>query len=99
MAEEQKRNLPDDPESAGFGKGAPGSQHAATTAQTTDVNPPDMKIPANADVAENVQDIEAVDQQEEGTGMTTTSGYRIDEAGRLDNYAVEPPMRVEGEDE
>ncbi|NJL87645.1 MAG: hypothetical protein HC886_19355 [Leptolyngbyaceae cyanobacterium SM1_1_3] len=99
MADEQKRSQPGDPKSAGFGKGAPGSQHAATTAQTTDVNPPDMKIPAAADVEGNIQDIEAVDQQEAGTGLSTTGGYVIDEAGRLDNYAVEPPMRVEGQDE
>ena len=99
MAEEQNRNVSGDPEAAGFGKGAPGSQQAASTAQTTAVNPPDMEIPANTDATENVQDVKAVDKQEEGTGMSTTGGYRIDESGRLDNYAVEPPMRVEGEDE
>ena len=39
--------------------------------------------------------IEAVEEQEEGTGMSTTDGFTIDESGRLNNFAVEPEMYVE----
>ena len=46
-------------------------------------------------VEENIRKVKAVDRQEDGTGMTTTDGYVIDESGRLDNYAVEPEMYVE----
>ena len=92
---EQNRNTPGNPEAAEPGRGAPGSQWAVQTAQTTEVNPPDAKIPSGADVQENVSEVKAVDKQEAGTDMSTTDGYVIDESGRLDNYAVEPPVRVE----
>jgi len=95
MAETTNRNQPGTPKAAEPGRGAPGSQWAVQTAQSTDVNPADAKIPTDADVEENIQQVEAVEQQEAGTGMSTTDGYVIDEAGRLDNYAVEPPIRVE----
>lgn len=83
------------PEDAEFGKGAPGNQVGVQTAQTTAVNPPDEVIPSGADVEENVKNVKAVEEQEKGTGMSTTDGYKIDESGRLDNFAVEPEMYVE----
>ncbi|MGF1536280.1 MAG: hypothetical protein ACFB4J_07335 [Elainellaceae cyanobacterium] len=98
MPEQYDRTQTGNPEKAEAGRGAPGNQWAVQTAQTTDVNPDDAKIPTDADVSENIQDVKAVDQQEAGTEMSTTDGYVIDEAGRLDNYAVEPPIRVEGKD-
>ncbi|MGF1512174.1 MAG: hypothetical protein ACFB5Z_00540 [Elainellaceae cyanobacterium] len=98
MPEQYNRNQPGDPKEAEAGRGAPGSQWAVQTAQSTDVNPDDAKIPTDADVEKNIQDVKAVDEQEAGTGMSTTDGYVVDEAGRLDNFAVEPPIRVEGQD-
>lgn len=97
MPKQQNPNTPGEPQQAEPGRGAPGSQWAVQTAQTTDVNPSDAKIPSGADVQENISEVKAVDEQESGTGMSTTDGYVIDESGRLDNYAVEPPIRVEGE--
>lgn len=98
MAEEYNRNAPGNPEEAKPGRGAPGSQWGVQTAQNTDVNPPDAKIPADADVERNRQQVRAEAEQEKGTGMRTTDGYVIDEAGRLDNFPVEPPIRVQGEE-
>ncbi|MBV6627044.1 MAG: hypothetical protein KI793_29595 [Rivularia sp. (in: Bacteria)] len=95
MSNQEKQTLPEDPNLAEPGKGAPGNNHKAVqTAQTTAVNPPDAKIPSNAPVEENKQEINAVEKQEEGT-MSTTDGFVIDEAGKLDNFAVEPKMYVE----
>lgn len=85
-----------DPHAAEPGKGASGQQWAVQTAQATDVNDPEAKIPSNVDVEENKAQVKAVIEQERGT-MPTTDGYVIDETGNLDNYAVEPPMRVEEE--
>ncbi|HEY9605904.1 MAG TPA: hypothetical protein V6C85_30135 [Allocoleopsis sp.] len=83
------------PSDAEPGKGAPGNQVGVQMSQTTAVNPPDAVIPANTDPEENIREVEALETQEEGSGMTTTDGYVIDESGRLDNYAVEPEMYVE----
>ena len=83
------------PENAEPGKGAPGNQVGVQTAQTTAVNPPDMKIPSGADKALNEEQIHNMEDQEAGTGVSTTGGYVIDESGRMDNYAVEPEMYVE----
>jgi hypothetical protein len=94
--EENKKVIPQqNPENAEPGRGAPGNQIGVQTAQTTAVNPPDAIIPSNADTEKNIAQIEALEEQEEGTGMSTTDGYTIDESGRLDNYAVEPEMYVE----
>jgi hypothetical protein len=94
--EEKKKVIPQqNPENAEPGKGAPGNQIGVQTAQTTAVNPPDAVIPSNADPEEDIAQIEALEEQEEGTGVSTTDGYTIDESGRLDNYAVEPEMYVE----
>ena len=83
------------PEDAEAGKGAPGNQVGVQTAQTTAVNPPDAKIPANTDTELNEEQIHEMEEQEEGTGVHTTDGYTVDESGRMDNYPVEPEMYVE----
>lgn len=96
MKEENKKVVAQkNPDNAEPGKGAPGNQVGVQTAQTTAVNPPDMEIPSNADPQLNKQQIEKMEMQEEGTGISTTDGYTIDESGRMDNYAVEPEMYVE----
>ena len=96
MENEKKNVVPrTNPDDAEAGKGAPGNQVGVQTAQTTAVNPPDEKIPSNVDVEENIEQVEAVEEQEEGTGMSTTDGFTIDESGKLDNFAVEPEMYVE----
>ncbi|MGB3760899.1 MAG: hypothetical protein WBA07_31770 [Rivularia sp. (in: cyanobacteria)] len=95
MSNEEKQTLPEDPALAEPGKGAPGDNHSAVqTAQTTDVNPPDAIIPSAAPTEESKQEVKAVEKQEEGK-MSTTDGFIIDEAGKLDNFAVEPKMYVE----
>jgi hypothetical protein len=83
-----------DPREAEPGRGAPGDQWGVQTAQATDVNAPDAIIPSDADAEESEEQLEKFSEQEEGT-LPTTHGYVIDEAGRLDNFAVEPPMYVE----
>jgi len=40
-------------------------------------------------------DIEAAEQSEAGTNMSTADGYIVDDASRLNNCAVEPEMYVE----
>lgn len=99
MTNEPKQALPEDPREAEPGRGAPGDNHVGVqTAQTTDVNPPDAIIPSNNDPEMSMKQVEAFEEQEEGTGIDTTAGYIIDESGRLDNFAIEPPMYVEGEE-
>lgn len=96
MSDEQKPVLPEHPSQAEPGRGAPGNNHyGVQTAQTTAVNAPDAKIPSNVDVEENIEQLKAAKHQEDGTGLDTTGGYTIDESGRIDNFAVEPPMYVE----
>lgn len=73
----------------------PGEQIGVQTAQTTAVNPADAVIPSGADTEKNIAQVEALEEQEEDTGMSTTDGYTVDESGRLDNYAVEPEMYIE----
>lgn len=88
--------LPEDPTEAEPGRGAPGNEHyGVQTAQTTAVNAPDAEIPSNVDVELNEKQIEAEREQEEGTDLDTTAGYVIDEAGLVNNFAVEPEMYVE----
>jgi len=82
------------PEEAEPGKGASGAQWGVQLAQNPNVNDPEAKIPANVDVQKNVEQVKAVEAQEAGT-LPTTHGYVIGESGNLDNFAVEPPMRVE----
>ncbi len=82
------------PQEAEPGRGAPGNQWAVQTAQATNVNPTDEKIPSNVDVDKNRQQIADYAVQEEGT-TPSSHGFVIDESGRIDNFAVEPPMYVE----
>lgn len=101
MTNEPKQALPEDPSEAEPGRGAPGDDHVGVqTAQTTAVNAPDAIIPGNTDEELSEHQLEAFEKQEEeeGEGFTTTDGYIIDESGRLDNFAIEPPMYVEGEE-
>ncbi|MGF1590718.1 MAG: hypothetical protein ACFCU7_16040 [Pleurocapsa sp.] len=93
--EEKKVVARHDPEDAEAGKGAPGNQVGVQLAQSVEVNDPEAIIPSGADPERDRQQIKAVEQQEEGTGMSTTDGYTIDESGRLNNFAVEPEMYVE----
>lgn len=98
---EEKQVLPEDPREAEPGRGAPGDDHIGVqTAQTTAVNAPDAEIPSNANPELSKHQLEEFKRQEEeeGEGFTTTDGYVIDEAGKLDNFAIEPPMYVEGQE-
>lgn len=84
-----------DPVEAEPGRGAPGDHVGVQMAQTTAVNAPDAVIPSNNDPEESIHEVEALEAQEEGSGLRTTDGYVIDESGRLDNFAIEPEMYVE----
>jgi len=84
-----------DPENAEPGKGAPGNQVGVQLAQSVDVNDPEAVIPSGADPERDIEQVEAAAAQEEGTGISTTDGFTIDESGRLNNFAVEPEMYVE----
>ena len=100
MSNEPNQVMPEDPSEAEPGRGAPGNNHyGVQTAQTTAVNAPDAIIPSNAPTELTEKQLEAFEQQEaeEFEGITTTDGYVIDEAGLLNNFAVEPPMYIEGE--
>lgn len=95
MSNENTRSQPvGNPKDAEPGRGAPGNQWAVQTAQQTNVNPDSEKIPSNVDVEQNRQQVEDYAAQEEGT-LPTSHGFVIDEAGKLDNFPVEPPMYVE----
>jgi alkyl hydroperoxide reductase subunit AhpC len=83
-----------DPREAEPGKGASGEQAGVQMAQNPMVNDPEAKIPSNVDVEQNERQLEAYEQQEEGT-LPTSHGFVIDESGKIDNFAVEPPMYVE----
>lgn len=101
MTNEPKPVMPEDPSEAEFGRGAPGDDHIGVqTAQTTNVNAPDAIIPSNAPTELSEEQLEAFEEQEEqeGEGFTTTDGFVEDEAGLLNNFAIEPPMYYEGEE-
>ncbi len=89
---------PSDPRTAQPGRGAAGNQWAVQTAQPTDVNAPDERIPSGVNVEQNVHDLEAATEAEEDTDLKTTDGYVITESGQIDNFAVEPPMYYEDND-
>lgn len=96
MSNEDKKVVPKiDPKEAEPGRGAPGNQVGVQMSQTTAVNPPDAVIPSNTDTEKSIHEVEALEEQEAGSGMKTTDGYVIDESGRLDNYPIEPEMYVE----
>jgi hypothetical protein len=99
--DQNKQNLADNPNvgnpnQAEAGKGAGGRQWAVQTAQTTAVNDPEAKIPSNVDVEKNREQVKAMAEQEAGK-LPTTHGYKVDESGNLNNFPVEPPMRVESD--
>lgn len=96
MPNEENQVLPEDPREAEPGRGAPGNNHyGVQLAQTIAVNAPDELIPSNVDVDQNVKQLEAFQAQEEETDLHTTDGYVIDEAGQINNFAIEPQMYVE----
>ncbi|MBD1861616.1 MULTISPECIES: hypothetical protein [Trichocoleus] len=94
MSEEQEYRS-GNPEDAEPGKGAGGDQFGVQMAQNPAVNPADEEIPSNVDVARNIKNLDAAVEQEENTDLKTTDGYVIDESGRIDNFAIEPPMYVQ----
>lgn len=81
------------------GKGSAGDQWAVQTAEAVGpaVNPPDTDPMPGGDVEGNKQDIQAAKESESDTDLDTTEGYTIDASNRMDNFAVEPEMYVEGE--
>ncbi len=85
------------PNDAQPGKGAAGDHWAVQTAQSTDVNDPNERIPSGADAKLNEDQVRADAEQElaESGDYQTADGYRLDEAGQLNNFAIEPPMYVE----
>ncbi|MBD2256596.1 hypothetical protein [Pseudanabaena sp. FACHB-2040] len=89
-----RQDQPGDPNEAEPGKGASGSQWAVQMAQNPMVNDPEAEIPSNVDVGLNEHQLEEYEKQEEGT-LPTSHGFVIDESGKIDNFAVEPPMYVE----
>ena len=100
MSNEPNQVMPEDPSEAEPGRGAPGDDHyGVQTAQTTAVNAPDAIIPSNAPTELSKKQLEAFEHEEEveGEGFTTTDGYVFDGAGLLNNFAIEPPMYIEGE--
>lgn len=101
MTNKPKPVLPEDPSEAEFGRGAPGDNHVGVqmSQDPTLINAPDAIIPSNAPTEMSVHQVEAFEEQEleEGEGFTTTDGFVIDEAGLLNNFAVEPPMYYAGE--
>ncbi len=101
MSNEPNQVMPEDPTEAEPGRGAPGNNHyGVQTAQTTAVNAPDAIIPSNAPTELSLKQLEAFKHEEEveGEGFTTTDGYVVDEGGLLNNFAIEPPMYIEGEE-
>ena len=99
MTNEQNPIIQDDPREAEPGRGAPGDNHyGVQMAQTTEVNPPDVEIPANTNPELSKKQLEAFEKQENSADLHTTDGYVIDESGRLDNFAIEPPMYIQGEE-
>lgn len=103
MADQQNNPvLPEDPSEAEPGRGAPGDDHVGVqmAQDPTLVNAPDTIIPSNAPTELSEHQLEAFEEQEkeEGEGFTTTDGFVTDEAGLLNNFAIEPPMYYEGED-
>ncbi|HEY9847326.1 MAG TPA: hypothetical protein V6D03_14165 [Candidatus Caenarcaniphilales bacterium] len=90
------------PTDAQPGKGAAGNQWAVQTAQSTEVNNPEERIPSgievNASEQLNEEQVRAQGEQElieSGGDYNTSDGYTVDEAGQLNNFAIEPPVYVE----
>jgi len=84
------------PADAEPGRGAPGDEHyGVQMAQNPAVSPPEEAVPGGVEAEKSEQEVAAVDEQEAGTGVTTTSGYTVGSGGELNNVAVEPPVYVE----
>lgn len=99
MTNEPKQVLPEDPSEAEPGRGAPGDAHyGVQTAQDPFVNAPDAIIPSGAPAELSEKQVDDLQEQEEAAGLDTTGGYVVDEAGMLNNFAIEPKMYVEGEE-
>jgi hypothetical protein len=92
--ETNRRPNTGNPQEAEPGKGASGDQWGVQLAQSVNVNDSDEHIPSGTDVEQNKEQLEAYAEQEEGT-LPTHKGFVIDDSGKIDNYAVEPPMYVE----
>jgi hypothetical protein len=86
---------PSNPNQAEPGKGAAGDQWAVQTAQTTDVNDPEAKIPSDGNPDYNKEQLRVAAQSEGEADFHTTDGFVIDESGKMDNFAIEPEMYVE----
>lgn len=104
MTNEPKPVLPEDPSEAEPGRGAPGDDHIGVqlVQDPTLINNPEAMIPSNAPTEMSEKQVEAFKEQEEeetsGEDIITTDGYVIDEAGLLNNFAVEPPIYYAGEE-
>ncbi len=72
---------------------------AEMTQVLTSINAPDAIIPSGAPTERSEKQVEALQKEEDQeAGFHTTDGYVIDEAGMLNNFAIEPPMYIEGEE-
>lgn len=100
MSNEPKTVKPEEPSDAEPATGA-GVDNlvGARMALGTDINNPEAIIPSNAPTELSEKQVEAFAEQEEhetgGDDLITTDGYVIDEAGLLNNFAVEPPIYYE----
>ncbi len=81
------------------GKGAAGDQQAVQMAQAVGraIQPPGTETMPGGDVEAAEATIKAAEESEANTDLSTTDGYVVDDSGRLNNFAVEPEMYVEGE--
>lgn len=94
----EQEGMAGDPHEAEPGRGAPGEQFGVQLAQNPHVNAADEVIPSNVDVNKNIKNIRAEAAQEEADDpepLHTTHGYALDEAGRLDNFAIEPQIYID----
>jgi len=80
------------------GKGAAGDQQAVQVAQPVGraIQPPGTEKMPDGDVKSAEATIATADASQARTDMNTTDGYVVDDSGRLNNFAVEPEMYVEG---
>ena len=79
------------------GKGAAGNQQAVQVAQAVGdaVQPPGTESMPGGNPEQAKSDIDAAENSEKSSDMSTTDGYVVDDSGRLNNFAVEPEMYVE----
>lgn len=102
MTNEPKPATPEEPSEAGAGStGDPGVDivRAEATQVLTGINAPDAIIPSGAPAELSEKQVEIFEKEEDKEGgFHTTDGYVVDEGGMLNNFAIEPPMYVEGEE-